>query len=192
MYKPMFKKLGLVFVWFLVAAVTLGGSVFYLQKNRDDKIKQFLSSAPTLTASGSNQQNGQVLGVKITDMRPYFISNFLKNTVLEPYSTYMVEVADKYNIDYRLIPAIAMKESGGGNASRQSSYNAWGFENGRTNFESWNQAIDNVGKTLKERYIAKGMDTPDKMMAVYAPPAVLSGGGWAKDINAFFAKLEIL
>ena len=104
----------------------------------------------------------------------------------------MVEVADKYDIDYRLIPAIAMKESGAGTAIPESSYNAWGFENGRTRFTSWETAIETVGKTLNKRYITKGMSTPDEIMPVYAPPQMETGGKWAKDINYFYTQMETL
>lgn len=140
--------------------------------------------------SKANSLEGQVLGIQISDMRPFQVANLLKNTVLEPYAPYMIEVADKYGIDYKLIPAIALKESGGGNTAPKDSFNAWGFENGGTKFNSWEQAIDIVGKTLKERYVAKGLTTPEQIMPVYAPPAVKNGGGWARDINYFFSKIE--
>lgn len=186
----MFKKIAIFSSWFLLTPIAL---LFFLVLLTQHKKINYLSKVgPTIENEGyaqSNQVEGDVLGVQISDMRPYYISNFLKKTRLEPYSQYIVEVSDRYGIDYRLIPAIAMKESGAGNAVPETSYNAWGFENGKTQFESWEQAIDKVGKTLKERYIDKGMVTPDQMMAVYAPPQLLTGGKWAKDINYFFGKL---
>src|SRR3989344_2152696 len=188
----MFKKLGLVFVWFLLTPALLLGSAIYFKQQSD--IDKFLStSVPTaLEANSQNNLEGQVLGVQIIDSRPYIVSNFLKKTVLEPYSTAMVETADKYDIDWKLIPAIAMKESTGGNAAPKNSFNAWGFENGKTQFTSWETAIDSVAKTLKTRYIDRGMTTPEEIMAVYAPPQLFNGGKWAKDINYFFSKMESL
>ena len=85
-----------------------------------------------------------------------------------------------------------MKESGGGTTVDEASHNAWGFENGRTYFDSWDTAIPIVAKTLKERYVDKGLISPEQIMAVYAPPAILNGGGWAKDINLFFSQMETL
>jgi hypothetical protein len=108
------------------------------------------------------------------------------------YSKQIIEASDKYGIDWRLIPAIAMRESGGGDKARPGSFNAWGFENGRTNFDSWESAIESVAKTLKVRYVDKGMTTPEEIMAVYAPPQLSTGGKWAQDINYFFSKLETL
>ncbi|MDO8486963.1 MAG: hypothetical protein Q7S45_01535 [Candidatus Curtissbacteria bacterium] len=185
------KKLGLFFVWLLLSPIVLGSSAFLLLTN-SVKINKVISEAGSIVALGSDADslNGQVLGVQIADLRPLLISKTLKNTILEPYSNYMVEIADKYDIDYRLIPAIAMKESGGGNKAPKNTFNAWGFENGKTQFDSWEQAIDIVGKTLKVRYIAKGLITPEQIMPVYAPPAIAAGGKWAQDVNYFFSKME--
>lgn len=189
----MFKKIAIVSSWFIITPIVLAFLFVLLSQHR--KITYLSKVGPAVTTEGyaqSNQLDGQVLGVQISDMRPFYVENFLKNTRLAPYSNYMVEVSDKYGLDYRLIPAIAMKESGAGNAIPEASYNAWGFENGRTQFESWETAIDKVGKTLKERYIDRGMTTPDEIMPVYAPPQMLTGGKWAKDVNYFFEKLQTL
>lgn len=189
----MFKKLGLIFVWLLLTPLVLLSSglfVHQISKNSQAAIVGLPEMSSELGLE--NQMQGEVLGTQIDDMRPYYVANFLKDTRLEPYSHYMVEASDKYDIDYRLIPAIAMKESGGGNAIKETTHNAWGFENGRTVFDSWQSAIDTVAKTLKEKYIAKGLTTPEEIMPVYAPPQVETGGKWAKDINFLFSKLESL
>ena len=186
----MFKKLLLVFLWFLVTPAVLATSGIFLSNY--NKNNSNISLLPITQIEIQNNQEGRVLGSKITDTRPYLVTNLLENTQLAPYSQLMVEIADKYGIDYRLIPAIAMKESGGGNAIKEVTHNAWGSGNGRTVFESWPNAIDTVGKTLKEKYIARGLTTPEEIMPVYAPPQVETGGKWAKDINFLFSKLESL
>lgn len=184
----MFKNLGRVYAWFLIAPLTLLFTIFSLYS--------LTKSKPTepVIASTDNinpvDLNSQVLGLQVVDFRPVRVAKFLKGTPLEDYSDLIVAISDKYEIDYRLIPAIAMKETGAGRAAPLESFNAWGFENGRTRFESWEQAIESVAKTLKTRYVAKGMDTPDKMMPVYAPPAMENGGGWARVINGYLAQME--
>lgn len=189
----MFKKLALGVAWFAITPPLIIALGFFVASQKAS------AAAPKLTSSIQatsividNSISGQVLGEKITDMRPILVANFLSGTPLSAYSKYMVQIADNYQIDYRLIPAIAMKESGGGAAINQATHNAWGFENGSTKFDSWETAIDTVGRTLKNRYIAKGLTTPEQIMAVYAPPALLTGGQWAKDINHFFTQMEIL
>ena len=191
--KTMLKRLGLVFLWFLVAPVTIAILAISLQNQEAGK-KAFISQPIVISedTAGPNIIEGQVLAVKIEDMRPYIVEDFLKNTALESHSEFMVKTADKYGIDYRLIPAISMKETGGGNASPSRSYNAWGFGNGSTQFTSWEGAIESVAKTLKEKYIDRGMVTPEEIMPVYAPPQMYTGGKWAKDINFFFSQMESL
>lgn len=187
----MIRKYASVLSWFLITPLVI---VFLLVLAfQHNKITTLSQVGPQLThTSPSNELDGQVLGVQISDMRPYYVANFLNSTKLEPYSEYMVQVSDKYSLDYRLIPAIAMKESGGGNKVKEYTHNAWGWENGRTVFPSWEVAIETVGKTLKTKYADKGLVTPDEIMPVYAPPQIASGGKWARDINQFFEKLQSL
>lgn len=188
----MFSKFALVLSWFIFAPFAIILSLIFL--HQDNKIVNLSEKIATNTyiAETDSHIDGEILGIEIKDTRPYIITNLLKGRVLEPYAGYMVEIADKYGIDFRLIPAIAMKESSGGDKAPPGTYNAWGFENGRTVFHSWDQAIDNVGKTLKERYIARGLITPEQIMAVYAPPQLETGGKWARDINYFFSQMESL
>ena len=186
-------KLGLVLFWLLVTPLVLLLSGFLIhQKSSITGILNTNGSQIGIVLDSQNHIDGQVLGTQITDLRPYYVANLLRNTKLEPYAELMVKTSDKYEIDYRLIPAIAMRESGGGNAIKEVTHNAWGFENGRTVFDSWESAIETVAKTLKEKYIAKGLTTPEEIMPVYAPPQIDKGGKWAQDINFLFAKLEQL
>ncbi len=189
----MLKKLVFLSAWFVLAPPVIILALFSLSKNNDlaisnSSLNKSLQTTPLVL---DNNINGEVLAVKIEDTRPFIVERFLKGTPLASYSGHIVEVSDKYSIDYRLIPAIAMKESQGGLTAR-SSYNAWGFDNGRSVFSSWESAIDIVGKTLKTRYIDKGLTTPDAIMPIYAPPQILTGGRWAKDINLFFSQMESL
>ena len=189
----MIGKFGLVIFWFLFAPLAIILSIIYLhQDSKLISLSQKIAKNNYPETANNININSQVLGVEIKDARPYIIHNLLEGRELEPYSKYMVEVADKYQIDFRLIPAIAMKESGGGDKAPAGSYNAWGFENGTTVFDSWEQAIDIVGKTLKVKYIAKGLVTPEQIMAVYAPPQLETGGKWARDVNYFFSQMESL
>lgn len=191
----MLKKLGLIFIWFSATPSLL--LISALLFNHKTIVPKITFNAPqrqeeSVKVAVSNTVDGQVLGQKVGDIRPFLVEKFLKNTPLKSYSQYIVEVADLYGIDYRWVPAIAMKESGAGIAIPSDSFNAWGFENGRTRFTSWEQAIDIVTKTLKERYIAKGLTTAELIMPIYAPPAVENGGGWAREINSYFSKMESL
>lgn len=195
LYSHMLKKLALVTSWLVLtpAFIVLLGS--FVTAQRHDIVRAMTVSSASLTAvpiTVNNQIDGEVLATEVTDFRPFIVEKFLKGTPLQAHSFYIVEVSDKYDLDFRLIPAIAMKESGGGAAVDPASHNAWGWENGRTYFGSWEEAIETVGKTLKRNYYDKGRVTPDEIMAVYAPPQLLTGGKWAIDVNLFFSKMESL
>ena len=107
-----------------------------------------------------------------------------------PYADVLLQASNKYNVDYKLIVAIAQCESNLCKKSPEDSYNCWGFENGDTHFLSWEQAFDQVAKTLKERYIDLGLTTPEQIMPKYAPPSVEKGGPWAKCAKQFIDDME--
>lgn len=109
---------------------------------------------------------------------------------LEPFSAKIVEAADTYNIDFRLLPAIAMQESNLCKKMPINSYNCWGFGiYGKkvTRFESYPEAIDTVSKTLANNYVAGGLNTPEEIMKKYTPS---NSGGWAQSVNYFMNLLR--
>lgn len=84
-----------------------------------------------------------------------------------------VVVADKYNLDYRLLPAISCLESACGKRLIAESYNAWGwgvYGGNYIKFDNWDNGIEEVGKGIYEGYVQKGLDTPAKMAPIYTPP----------------------
>lgn len=192
-YNHMIRRLALLSLWLVLTPSLLLTLAVALSASKN-AVSLPAVSAP-LDVSEVSEQNiiqAQVIATQTNDPRPYIVERFLARTPLEPHAEYIVEVSDKYGIDYRLIPAIAMKESGGGTAIDLASHNAWGFENGSTYFPSWEYAIDRVGSTLKNGYISKGLTTPEQIMAKYAPPQLETGGKWAKDINHFYSQMETL
>ncbi len=108
------------------------------------------------------------------------------NSPLAEYAFSFVEAADKYGIDWKLVPAITGVESTFGKQIPYQSYNAYGWCNGDYRFESWEQSIDYVSVYLKEKYYNRGLDTPTKIAPVYAPPS----DTWAGKVAFFMKKLE--
>jgi hypothetical protein len=95
------------------------------------------------------------------------------NSPLKANAATFVDVADKYNLDYRLLPAISCMESTCGKALIEGSYNpfGWGiYGRNAIYFSSYDEAIETVGKGVKEKYVNKGLDTPEKIAPVYTPP----------------------
>ena len=106
------------------------------------------------------------------------------NAPLADYAEKFVEVANKYGLDYRLLPAIATIESSGGKNNFRK-YNAWGW--GNKSFSSFEEGIETVGKGLKTGYIDKGRDTVEEIAPVYCPPNYKN---WARSVNQFMNEIE--
>lgn len=128
-----------------------------------------------------------VIGPKI-DPRVDKLEKFLKNynSPLADKAGYFVMIADNFNMDYRLVPAISGIESTFGKRIPYNSFNAYGWGNGKSIFDSWEESIFVVSKTLSEKYIAKGLDTPIKMSRVYCPP----NPDWGRKVAYFMDKIE--
>jgi hypothetical protein len=127
------------------------------------------------------------------DARLIAVENFFKryHSDLLPYAQEVITAADKYKLDFRLIPAIAMQESNLCKKAPKDSYNCWGFgiyAKKVTKFDNYTQAIDTVTKTLAKQYKANGLETPEQIMTMYTPG---SNGSWAKGVNQFMNQLAI-
>lgn len=66
------------------------------------------------------------------------------------------ETSKKFNFDPYLLPAIAGVESSYGQALIPHSHNPFGWNNGNFYFKNFNEAIDTVGKALREKYVPQG------------------------------------
>jgi len=101
-----------------------------------------------------------------------------------------VVVADKYNLDYRLLPAISCLESACGKRLIPGSYNAWGwgvYGGSYIKFENWNNGIEEVAKGIYKGYVLKGLDTPAKMAPVYTPPR---SQYWLGGIRSYMSQMD--
>ncbi len=120
-------------------------------------------------------------------LRQYLISF---NSPLEPYADILVSVSDKYDLDYRLLTAIAQQESNLCKLIPPGSHNCWGWgihSKGTLGFNSFEEAINAVARGIKEDYIEKGYTTIEGIMSKYTP---LSDGSWAFGVNKFMEEME--
>ncbi|MDO8618379.1 MAG: hypothetical protein Q7R49_00375 [Candidatus Daviesbacteria bacterium] len=191
------SRAGVWFVatWFGAAITTLIFSfifTFYLAKPKIVKpsVQSFKLYA-ALPKSGS-AVSGEI---GVSDARAKIIENFLKEykAPLADQSNTFIQVADKYQLDWRLLPSIAMQESNGGKKIVADSYNPFGYGiyGGKVKrFTSFEEAIERVGKGLKEDYYDKGLTTPEMIMHKYTPPSIALGGPWAKGVLSFMEELK--
>jgi len=130
----------------------------------------------------------RVVSEKNIDQRKDKLRSFLRaqNSPLAEHSDRFVEFADKYGIDWKLLPAISGVESAFGKRIIASSFNAYGWGGGRIRFNSWEESIEKVSKALAEKYYARGLNTPQKMNPVYCPP----NKAWAGKVIGIMNKIE--
>ncbi|MCL4365619.1 hypothetical protein M1437_00115, partial [Patescibacteria group bacterium] len=170
------KQTSLYFVafWFATALTTLVFSLcfsLYLSTTKFVKpnVQSFklYAALPESTSSISDE-------IEQADARSKIIEDFFTGykSVLSASSNTFVQVADKYQLDYRLLPSIAMQESNGGKRVINNSYNPFGYGiygSLVVKFNSWDEAIERVGKALREDYLNKGLKTPYQIMTKYTP-----------------------
>lgn len=157
-------------------------------------INLFIFSQPAYAsekvAVSSAVLKDKVLKIEKPDPRIAKLKAFLAqhDSPLTPYAKKFIEAADRYQIDWKLVPAITGVESTFGKRIPANSYNAYGWANGNYWFKSWDQSIDYVSCYLKEKYFDRGLDTPDKIGPVYAPPSPF----WARKVVYFMKQIECL
>jgi hypothetical protein len=126
------------------------------------------------------------------DARSEIIYQYLTSygSPLAEYSQKIVEIADKYDVDFRLIVAIAQQESNLCKFIPERTYNCWGWgihSRGTLGFNSFEEGIETVTAGIKENYIDKGLKTPEEIMSKYTPS---SPGTWAFGVSTFMSDME--
>jgi hypothetical protein len=92
-----------------------------------------------------------------------------RNAPLAEQAEFCVLMANKFDLDYRLVPAISIIESSGGKYLYRP-YNAWGWGGSRGfTFESWEDSIYTVTRGISRGYKDRGAVTPQQMAPTYNP-----------------------
>lgn len=188
------KQTTLVGAWFAAATITIIFSIFFLIDLSSPRMIQTTTHNFKLYAALPKPYIQTTVSVVTADGRPKIIENFFKDykSSLANYGQLFVSVADKYKLDWRLLPAIAMQESNGGRKVIKDTNNPFGYGiyTGKTlKFSSWEEGIERVGRALREDYLDKGLKTPTQIMAKYTPPS-LASGTWARGVYSFMEELR--
>jgi hypothetical protein len=134
------------------------------------------------------------------------VANFIErndsghNSPLQPYDYWgkiFVEIADEYGLDFRLLPAIARKESTFCKSNiAQTYYNCFGYgvpSSGITEagkFSSFEEGIRVVAASLKKSYLDQGLTDPVAIMEKYCPPSATGNGSWAQHLNQWLTEMR--
>lgn len=88
---------------------------------------------------------------------PYYVSEYLR-------------ASDGYDLDYRLLPAISVRESLCG-VFEQRLNNYWGYHPDRQSFPSVEAGIDYVARQLAQNHYYRGKSLPEKLFVYNPRPA---------------------
>ncbi len=188
-------RIGFVGAWFATAILSLILATTLNIYLNTAKLTQYTNQNFRLYVALPQKNLEESQDIQKADARSKIVENFLKDykSPLVHLGDLFVSVADKYSLDYRLLPSIAMQESNGGQKVIKNSKNPFGYGiyGGMvTRFESWESAIERVGRALREDYLDKGLKTPTQIMAKYTPPSLAKGGAWAKGVSLFMEELR--
>jgi hypothetical protein len=193
-------KIYLVLIFLVLTPVALTASIFSLIAYSNTK------QINTEKVSDLGDKNGMNLYAALpselpsisgyvisSDARVEILHQFMssQNSPLTPYAKFLVTTADKYQLDYRLLPAIAMKESGLCRVIPEGSHNCWGWgihSKGTLSFDSYEEAIETVSKGLKENYVDIGLVTVEEIMSKYIPHS--PGGIWAVNVSSYMHQIK--
>ncbi|OGH02520.1 MAG: hypothetical protein A2798_02675 [Candidatus Levybacteria bacterium RIFCSPHIGHO2_01_FULL_37_17] len=181
--------------FFLTPALLIVSILFfgYLSSYSERSFLSFQKSPKVAYAAVPNSNQAYLLDNAEKDARVERIRDFLTkyDSDLAPYAEFIVETADKYSLDWRLVPVIAMQESTLCKKAPKDSFNCWGFGiYGKkvTKFSNYKEAIETVTKTLAKNYIDQGLVEPDEIMSKYTPS---NDGTWAKNVASLMNGLQI-
>lgn len=164
----------------------------------------FVKTAYAAPDDSPKAQSQQEVSGKKLDKRAKILAKYFEqfNSPLQNYSQDFIDMADKYQLDWKWVVAIAGVESTfgkfipGGTQPEFSSYNAWGWgastPEAAIHFKSWKEGIETVTKGLKENYFNKGLTDPYSINKVYAASSTWGSkvDHFIKDIDAFSVKYE--
>ena len=139
--------------------------------------------------AGDKVQNSPKIDTRQLDSRAKVLTDYfaLYNSPLEYHAQDVVDAADQYQLDWKLIPAISGVESTFGKFT-PGGYNAWGwgvYGNQAVWFKSWKEGIFIVTEGLKQNYIDQGLTNPYSMNQSYAASPF-----WGWKVTYFMTDLD--
>lgn len=168
--QKLMKKILTIVVIILISAILFSNKT-YAQEVQTSSAKLSL-----------DVQNSSSNDVRVKALKKVF-ENY--NSPLVNEAENYVRLADKNGVDWKLLPSIAGLESSFGKRLMPNSHNAYGWGGGHIYFDSWEDGIDTITKSLSERYYARGADTVWTIGPIYAESPT-----WSVRVNSFMQKIE--
>jgi hypothetical protein len=102
---------------------------------------------------------------RIQSLRQFFQRN---NSPAEALSDVFIREADSNGLDWRLLPGLALIETGGGKNCKR--HNLFGWRNGKASFESFTEAIREVSWYLSNSRFYKDKSLDKKLLTYNKDP----------------------
>ncbi len=121
-------------------------------------------------ATGTANAEHDLVVTQKSDVREAVLRRFLKesHSPVESYAENFILEADQHHLDWRLLPSLAVVESGAGQRNRKN--NIFGWDNGASRFATAAEAIHHVAEALAEARPYKGKDLRGKLAAYNRTP----------------------
>lgn len=139
--------------------------------------------------SAAKIQASEEISSRKMDQEAEILADYLeyRGSPLKYHAQDFVDAANEYNLDWKMLPAIAGVESTFGKFT-PGGYNAWGWGVYGTNaiyFKSWKEAIFTISKGLREDYFDRGLTNPYSINRVYA-----ESKSWGRKVSFFISDLD--
>jgi hypothetical protein len=179
----------------LISAMLFYSSWFELPQ-QNSVIQQTQDTQTAIAAR--NTKEGEVQGLKsemeLEDARAEIVANFLEkyDSPLKPYDYYgqmLVDIADKYDLDFRFLPAVMMEESNLCKNIPENSYNCLGFgihSKGTLGFESYEAGFERAAKELRANYVEEGRILISEIAKKYTA----SVDKWTDSVNQWMTEMK--
>lgn len=117
-----------------------------------------------------------------TDDRGKRLARFFasKNSPFVSDAEKFVQIADKYSLDYTLLPAITGVESSFGIHVPSGSFNPYGWNNGTMRFRDWVTSTEAVANGIRSRYARFG-----EVYAYAIGPRYAGDKTWASKVTRY-------
>jgi hypothetical protein len=188
------KKIIVLSSFFVGTPILIFLCIFYLSYLHLVKSGQVLGASTTGVAYAALPPADESYETQIIqeESQVEIVRQFLAKhkSPLEPYAPDMVIAAKRYDLDFRLLPAIAMQESNLCRRIPHESNNCWGWGiyGGKvTRFNNYPEAIETISKTLATKYRGRGLITPFEVGRMYNPS---NTNNWAENVTHFMNEMK--
>jgi hypothetical protein len=155
-------------------------------------IAAFLSLATPVHAVEADPSAKPAFAVSVKDNRAERLRGYLAahNSPLVPFAEHFVAEADRMQLDWKLVAAIAGVESTFGAHIPSNSYNGWGWgiftgASDGIHFAGWKDGITQVSEGLRHNYVDKGATSVEEIGHIYA-----ASPAWSTKVRFFLKDIE--